>query len=435
MIALWDALPVALQNPLLLVAMLCPCVGLAVVVLRGFSPWPLVRAMLWRFRWVNAMFVLLIAVSLGMGIGLFAQERGLRRGTAQAAEKFDLVIAAPGSDITLMMAAVYLQPANVPLLMGDLYNAVEAHPHVKLAAPLAFGDSYQGAPVVGTTDAFVRHLSDGEIQGRGFETVHEAIIGAQVPLEIGDQFTPAHGHGSAADTQAHDQPITVVGRIPATGSPWDRALMVPVESVWEVHGLANGHAPERMDQIGPPFDADFFPGTPAIIVQPKALWASYSLRAEFTNSDSMGFFPGAVLARLYAVLGDMRQAMSVLSTVSLALVAISVLIGLMILIRLFQRQLATLRALGAPVRFVFAVVWSYAVCLLALGALLAGVFGQIATTVLSHILTQRSDIVIQAPLGWTEAHMIAGFITLASFAALLPAWRTRHQSIVSALRS
>jgi putative ABC transport system permease protein len=190
-----------------------------------------------------------------------------------------------------------------------------------------------------------------------------------------------------------------------------------------------------MDQIGPPFDADFFPGTPAIIVQPKALWASYSLRAEFTNSDSMGFFPGAVLARLYAVLGDMRQAMSVLSTVSLALVAISVLIGLMILIRLFQRQLATLRALGAPVRFVFAVVWSYAVCLLALGALLAGVFGQIATTVLSHILTQRSDIVIQAPLGWTEAHMIAGFITLASFAALLPAWRTRHQSIVSALRS
>ena len=89
MSALWADLPVLAQDILWTLLLLLPALVVGIATLRGYAPWPLVRAILWRFRWPAAMFVLLIAISVGMGIGLLAQERGLRRGTAQAADKFD----------------------------------------------------------------------------------------------------------------------------------------------------------------------------------------------------------------------------------------------------------------------------------------------------------------------------------------------------------
>ena len=145
MSAAWDMVPVLWQDILTTVALLLPALAVGGFVLRGFAPWPLVRAILWRFRGASALFVLLIAISVGMGIGLLAQERGLRRGTAQAADKFDLIVSAPGSELTVMLAAVFLQPSDMPLLDGATYDEIASHPDVEIAAPLAFGDSFGAA--------------------------------------------------------------------------------------------------------------------------------------------------------------------------------------------------------------------------------------------------------------------------------------------------
>lgn len=436
MMDLWDGLPGVAQDLVLAVALVLPLVILGAVLLRGFRPWPLVAALLWRFRWANGMFALLIAVSVGMGIGLVAQERGLRVGMAQAADKFDLVVSAPGSELTMMLAAVYLQPSNVPLLDGPTFNALANHPRVEIAAPIAFGDSYQGAPVVGTIAQFVTHLTDGALEGRMWQTSSEAVIGALVPLAIGDRFTPSHGMGHSAEDDAHAGfEITVVGRMPPTGSPWDKALLVPVESVWEVHGLANGHGIEEGDRIGPPFRADLFPGTPAVIVKAGSLAATYALRSEFTREkETMAFFPGTVLSDLYRVMGDVRQAMSLMSLVTQGLVAASVLLGLFILSRLFQRQLAMLRALGAPARFVMSVVWLYGVALLVIGTVLGLVFGFVASAVLSQVVTQRTDILVQAAITWQELHLALGFLAATSILSLLPAVGVLRRPVVETLR-
>ncbi len=433
---IWHSLPVLSQDFLIAVGLLMPLLVIGALLLRGFQPWPLVRALLWRFRWANLMFVLLIAVSTGMGIGLIAQERGLRVGTARAAEKFDLVVAAPGSELTLLMAAVYLQSTAVPLLDGAAFDRIASHDRVEIAAPIAFGDSYQGAPVVGTIADFVMHLSDSQIEGRLFERSGEAVIGAAIPLQIGDRFAPAHGAGHAAEDDAHAGfEIEVVGRIPRSGSPWDRAILIPVETVWEVHGLANGHALEDGNRIGPPFDPALFPGTPAVIVRATELWANYALRSEFTEAgETMAFFPGTVLANLYRVMGDVRQAMSVMAVVTQVLVAASVLLGLFILTRLFQRQLAMLRALGAPRRFVMAVVWSYGVGLLAAGTALGLGCGFAAAAVLSRIVTDRTDILVTAAITWSEVTLALGFLSATSLLSLVPALAVLARPIVENLQ-
>lgn len=434
---LWNGLPARLQDGVLALALLAPGLAAGLVVLRGLSPWPLVRAMLHRFSGANLVFVALIAVAIGIGVGLTAQERGLRQGSARAAEKFDLIVGAPGSEITLMLAAVYLQPSDVPLLSGAQFAQIAASERVTLAAPIAFGDSHAGAPVVGSTADFVAHLSGGRLsEGRLFQTAQEAVAGASAPVSIGQAITPAHGHGPTAEDAAHAGfAYRVTGRMAATGSPWDRAILVPVEGVWAVHGLADGHAPENAGRIGPPFDPDHFPGTPAVLVRADALWAHYALKSRFTQTDMMAFFPGTVLAQLHGIMGDLRAAMSLLAGVTQVLVTVAILAGLMILTRIFARGLALLRALGAPVRYVFAIVWSYCAVLILVGALLGLAFGLLAAAGLSRVLTAKTEMLISATLGWPELHLVAGFVSLTLLLALLPAWAAIRRPLLPDLRA
>lgn len=456
MMDLWYGLPAGAQDALVLAALLGPVLALALVLLRGFAPGALVGAMLWRFRWPAGIFTLVVALAVAVGVGLIAQERGLRQGTARAADGFDIVVTAPGSEVSMMLAAVYLQPTDAPLLDGATFAAIAQDPRVTLAAPLAFGDSYGAAPLVGTTAEFVTHLSGGPLaEGRMFAAHAEAVAGAHAALPIGAQFTPAHGIGAGADSHAHAHAeLTVVGRMPVTGTPWDTALIVPIEAVWEVHGLANGHAPdgeaegaethdhEHADHrhshapLGRPFDPAYFPGTPAIVVKADGLASSYALRSDWTrDQQTMAFFPGAVLAQLYGLMGNLRAAMSLIALLSQALVAVSVLVGLFILTGLFARQLALLRALGAPARYVLAVVWSFCAVLLGCGAILGLAGGFAASWALARILSARTGVALPATLGWAEVHLVAGFALVALIFALVPAIGALRQPVLARLRS
>lgn len=465
--SLWQSLSAGVQDTLIVLGLLLPAIVTGTVVVRGYSPAALVRALMWRFRWINLIFVMLIAVSLGMGIALVAQERGLRKGTAKAADKFDLVVTAPGSEFTMMLASVFLQATDAPLLDGQVYREIAEHDHVLLAAPIAFGDSFKAAPIVGTIAAFVTHLTDDRLEGRMFANSSEAVIGSAVDLSINDTFVPAHGVGHGADSDAHSGDIHVVGRMPPGGTPWDNAIIVPIETIWEVHGMANGHAPlieayrsgdpedhEDPEQggsaapvakakasvadepLGPPFDPDYFPGAPAIIVQAESLASTYGLRSAFNrDAESMAFFPGTVLANLYAVMGDIRQAMSVMAVVTQILVASSVIMGLFILMQLLQRQLALLRAVGAPSRFIFAVIWSYAATLLAAGVVIGTGFGFAASMILSDIVSDRSNVDVPIVLGWTEIKMTAAFLGSSCLLSLIPAMIVLRQPLLKGLRT
>ncbi len=436
MIDAWQDLSAVTQDFLILGALLLPGIVIGALIISNSRPWSLVGALIYRYRWTNLIFIILIGISIGTGVALLAQERGLRSGMARAADKFDLVLAAPGSKIDMMLATVYLQPIDAPLLDGHLMQEVLEDPKVSLAAPIAYGDSYKGAPVIGSTREFVLHLAGQPVEGRLFENLHEAVAGAKVNLEMNDVFTPAHGHGSAADEQEiHDHELRIVGKLSPTGSPWDRAIIVPVESVWEVHGLGDGRGDDNHEQqLGPPYDPKHFPGTPAILVRAEKLWANYALASKYTRDSVMAFFPGTVLARLHNLLGDIRQMMSVMAMLSQILVAAGIFAALVVLARLFSRRFALLRALGAPRKFIFSVMWSYTAALLSSGALLGVVFGYLIVSTISTYITMRTDIVIRVSLDWPEFQLVAAFISITLVLACIPAAFAHRQNVVKDLR-
>ena len=278
-----------------------------------------------------------------------------------------------------MLAAVYLQPSDMPLLIGAQYAGIAGAEGVDLAAPLAFGDSWQGYPVVGTTADFIAHLSGGPLAGRMFAAHEEAVVGAARAARDrrrgGAQPRRRRRRNSrATTTTTMRRTMCITGssaRMPPTGSPWDRAILVPVEIVWELHGLANGHdaEPRRPDRAA--LRSRLLPRHAGRAGEAGAAFQAYRLRTQFSRTDMMAFFPGAVLSRLHGLAGDIRAAMSLLTVVSQILVAAAILAGLILITRLFARNLAVLRALGAGPRFVLAVVWSYGATLLASARLTA----------------------------------------------------------------
>jgi putative ABC transport system permease protein len=345
-----------------------------------------------------------------------------------------------GSRTDALFTGVFLRPGSSQLLSPAMTSALLNDSRAAFVSPLAFGDSYRGAPVVGAIAPLVEHLSDGLAAGRVFAARQEAVVGAVSPLQVGDTFRPTHGvhHGGVAaggddDLDAHDVLITVVGRMKPTGSPWDRAVVVPIELVWALHHLPTGHAPDAA-RLGPPFDPAFTPGIPAAVVHTPKIAMAYQLRGAYTGREAMAFFPAEALLQLYAILGDMRQLMSLLAIVTQALVLLAIVSSVFILFRLLAPQFATLRALGAPRRYVFAIAWGFTALLVGVGVLAGLAGGWALSFAISSWLAHATGVSLQPSLGQPELLVALAIFTVGLVLAALPAWRMQRAPLAAALK-
>jgi putative ABC transport system permease protein len=409
------------------------------------NPLLVIWASLRQYRFSALAFVLLIAAGTSLSVAIISQERALRTGSARAADRFDLVVAAPGSRTDALLTSVFLQPGAARLLSPEVTARLLNDPNASFVSPLAFGDSIQGAPVVGVTAPLVEHLSNGLAEGRLFVSRQEAVVGSASPLTVGQKFRPAHGVHTQhepedddhdvdghAHPDTHDTVLTVVGRMMPTGSPWDRAVTIPVELVWEAHGLPSGH-PEGSTEIGAPFDPARTPGIPAAVVHAKTVASAYKLRHAYTTNDAMAFFPAEALIQLYSVVGDVRQLMSILAVITQALVLLAIVSSVVILLRLLMPQFVTLRALGAPRLYVFAASWGFMAALVLAGVAIGLLGGYALSFGISHWLSNRTGIALTPTLGETEALIGLAILSIGLVLALVPAARLQRRPLAKAI--
>ncbi len=412
--------------------------------MRSFNPFPIVRADLRRNLLLVWVTMMLVAVSVAIGIAVISQERALRQGSASAADDFDVLVGAPGSSTQLVLTSVYLRPQAVPLLEGDVLVKASNAEGVKYAAPIAFGDNWQGHPIVGTIADFAsRGGIHAPTQGRIFQQRGQAVVGASVDLAIGATFSPAHGLQLAPDdAEKHVDPAhraivyTVVGRLPTRHNIWDAAILVPVEDVWSVHGLWGGDATNTPSgHIGPPWSANQTPGVPAIAIKPVSVAAAYLLRGQFRTSRSLALFPAEVLNDLYLTLGNVRDLMSMLVIATQVLVVAAVLMALLVGFLARRRQFAVLRAIGASRLYVFSVVWIEVLLLIMGGAVIGFMLGWLSSNVLSYWIQSQVGFAMPVRLGAAEAQMVAALLLVGAVVATLPAWLVFRRPIAEGLVS
>jgi putative ABC transport system permease protein len=459
-----------------------------------------------RRLWLGgAVVVLLVALATALGVAVTLQERSLRLGSARAADKFDLVVGAAGSETQLVLSSIFLQAAPLPLVDGSVLTRLSADPRVDWAAPVGFGDSFSGYPIIGTTTKLISSTTPGFAEGKMFALEGEAVLGAAVNLPLGAEIKPMHG---TAETGGHTHAgpaYKVTGKLQPTGTPWDRAILVPIQAVWHVHGLGeehgHGHEEEHHDGDGhdhahegeehhedgethvegeaaehatpvagtpaaqpakPAFalgaassahieedhhgsidpDAPVVetfgastPGLPAILVKPKTIADAYRLRQEYRTGSTLGVFPGEVLTRLYATLGDAKMILSAVAAGSQGLVAAALVLVTVIHVGQRRRQIGALRAFGAPRLSVFTIVWLELFLLVALGIGIGFLIGLAAAQIGAQLFAAKSGVIL--PVGFTREDMRLALIFLgfAGILAAVPALLAYRQSPATALRA
>jgi putative ABC transport system permease protein len=381
------------------------------------NPLPLVVAELRRNRGGSIAVVALIAVAVAVGVAIGAQERALRTASARAADRFDLVVGAPGSPLQLVLTTAYLQPAPLELLPPETLARLQQERGVRALAPVAVTDSWHGYPVVGTTAAFA--TDDGRLgpsDGRRFEQPGEAMVGADVDVAVGSQLRPLHGSPAEnlLETHAHDAQLTVVGRLSPTGTPWDRAIVVPIETVWAMHDRGTAHDAT----LGPPWPAPA--SVPAVVVRPESVADAYRLRQAYRGHGTMALFPAEVLNPLYAVLGDVRDLMRAMALVFDALLLAAILLAIAAVLAARRQSVGVLRALGAPRRFVVATVWLHGALLVVAGSALGLLLGAVGARVVATVAGHRLGLAVDAAIGVPEVLLVLAIAAVGSLLAALP---------------
>lgn len=376
---------------------------------------------------LGALLITVVAVALATATALVVPlvTRQVERGAQDAAQVFDLLVTAPGSGTQAVMSSLFYTGAPIGNIPERVYEELRDAPGTRRAVPIALGDNYLGFPIVGTTAAFFDQRvrpSDPPYfridRGGSFVREHDAVLGARVAreagLRVGSTFVGAHGleehhvEGEEEDhDEAHSEPYRVTGILAPTGGPVDRAVLTPIETVWEVHG--EDQVAERE--------------VTAVLYSAEQLSGIY-VTAQRINAGqgAMAVFPGQVFAQARDVLLQGQAAYAALALLVLGIAALTVWLSVYTSGLERQRTVALLRVLGAGRGVVFALVLLETLLTVTLGVLLGLGLALLVSTVGGDVLGARLGFTLAAPqLTWALVSRTLLLIPLGLLAALPPA--------------
>ena len=286
-----------------------------------------------------------LSVALSACVALLAVNVStqVRQGIVTTAGYYDVIIGPSGSATQLAMNTMFFTDTPLGTIPYQVYEDLQSDPHVRAAVPFTMGDSFNGAPIVGTTPDL---LSDKELaEGEMFADTFEAVVGAQVAraygLEVGQQIITSHGlAGQGASHEA--SPFTVVGILKTTGTNYDNAVFTSVQSVRAVHEYAQEdeeeHAQEEHTQEGE---------ICAVLVRTGSFNDYYALTEAYSQDSSLLVInPASVLRE---VLDNVDFSSRIVYILSLIILLMNLLVVVVIaLLNLYdaRQEIALMRLIG-----------------------------------------------------------------------------------------
>ena len=420
----------------------------------------------------RAFSLTLIVVTLACAVALYVGVQNVQRLTRASFENsisgVDLVVAARGSDVQILLNTVFGLGVSSNLVSDETVISVADMAEVAWVVPVALGDSHRGFRVLGTSPEFFDRVmpqpSNGAlfVTGAPFEQVLQAVVGADVAAALGyqpgDKIVLQHGMGDYG--AAHDDlPFRVHGVLARTGTPFDRTVLVSVEAIEAIHrGWRNGQqlvalSPEQVEKPIKPdahedehhegehhgdehHDHAHAVGLDAL----DAVFVGLNDRrnvvrvqrkiAEFEAEPLSAVIPGVTLAQIWQIIGVADRGFRTVSVLVIALVLLAMTAMTVLSTDSRRREMAILRALGAApstlVGLILAEALFLAICASALGLGLAIGVSALA----QQWLTQTIGLVASGVLpGWQEMVIVVYIIPAALIAGLVPALRLYRRTV------
>ena len=201
----------------------------------------------WRYLAHHRFKTAVLLASVTLMMFLPAATRLLVADSAKAltsrAEQTPLLIGAKGSELELVLNALYFHAGRPPEIPHQLLDEIG---ETGLANPIPLNTRFQtrGAPIVGTNLDYFSfrklQLSEGRMMGLLGECVIGANIARSQQVGVGDSLlsSPETVFDLAG---VYPLKMNIVGVLEPSGSADDDAVFVDVRTTWVIQGLGHGH--------------------------------------------------------------------------------------------------------------------------------------------------------------------------------------------------
>ena len=408
----------------------------------------------WKSLLNRRLAAALLVCSIGLSVALLAGVERIRTQTeasfTRAVAGTDLVVGARSGPVNLILYAVFRIGDATNNISWKSYEAVAGNPRVAWTVPLSLGDSHRGFRVLGTTPAYFAHYRTGTDRplafrdGKAFADVFDAVIGSEVAerlgYRVGESITLAHGTGSVSFAEHDDKPFRVVGILAPTGTAVDRTVHVPLEGIEAIHAdwQAGGRVPGLNITPEQARKLDLQPkAITAILVGVKSKAAVFQLQRavnEYREEPLLAVLPGVALQQVWQIVGVAERALFLVA-VAVAAASLAGLIALhLAALDARRRELAILRALGAPPRAIFGLVLGESFLLTAAGVVLGILVLQAGLLAAAAFIETRFGLVLEAGLPTaTEAALLAAVLVCGTLAGAIPAWRAYRLALAEGM--
>jgi putative ABC transport system permease protein len=370
---------------------------------------------------------LCIALGVSLVVASVLLTRGLEHTFVEGTTDYSLVVGAKGSPTQLVLNVVFRIDTPTPNILLPTYTDLARDDRVEVAVPVAMGDAFQGFRYVATSPAYFASLPWRRriytmMEGRLFRDdppgspSYEAVLGSEAArgtgLRIGDRFYEGE--------EAAEYPLRVVGVLDATRSADDRAIFISLPSYWGMNEIA------RNLQVKP---------LTAVLVRAKRMSDLPALHRQLNVAPTtQAAFPTTILLTIFNLVGLARDVLTL----------ILVMVGIVVVVYLFvsmysatferTRELATLRALGAPRTTILHLVVLQSGLIAVVGAAAGVLGGHAVAWGGARLLAVRVGVVTDPfAVGALQPFVFAGVVLVGGLAGLLPALRVCRMEVAENL--
>lgn len=431
---------------------------------------------------LNFLTALGIAVGVSLVIAVATLSTSAQKSTKEIAGGYQLLVAAKGSPAQSVLSTLFfMEPptGNIPI---EVYDELRVDPGAQVIVPFNFGDSYRGHVIVGTTKDYrsVIEAANGQPPvtqppNRWAEEPFEAVLGAtvasQTGLRVGDTFAALHGFvelpKDLSEDHAHS-PYTVVSILEQTHTPADRAIFTTLESIWITHAdkphPMNGTAAIRSDGNHQEGESDrnhdeeaahqthdesreatedvharapTVRGTriTSLLVHGRSYADVARLVAALGQKESVqAIYPGRVATQIMGYMRTGEAVLLALAWLSIVIACIAVMISLLAASIERRRQIATLRAIGAPRSVIFRVLFIEAGVICVAGSLAGAALGRLTARLIAGQIEANSGFHIDLlAIGTTELITVVSAVGLGLIAGAVPAYLACREDVTKQL--
>lgn len=405
---------------------------------------------LWNRRATAILTLFMVALSLCMLLTVDRVRQDTRTSFANTLSGTDLIVGGRTGGLNLLLYTVFRIGNATNNISWQTFQDIRANDAVAWTVPISLGDSHRGYRVLGTNNDYFEHYQYGRKQplelneGRAFDGVYEAVLGAEVAENLGyglgQEIVVSHGLGRTSFENHDDKPFTVVGILAPTGTPVDRTLHVPLKGITAMHvdWQAGVKIPGLSISAEEALDMNLTPESiTAVLVGMKSRIQTFQFQRrinEYRQEPLSAIIPGATLQELWQMIAIAENALIAVSF----MVVVTGMLGMVTVILAGlnerRREMAILRALGARPPHILGLLMLesgfYGAIGLALG--LAVHWGLMA---IAGLWVQPA-YGIQLTVGWPEptlAIALAVFLAVSFLVGLLPGWKAYRQSLSDGL--